>query len=248
MRQPMSSPVARKHQMRGGFKLMEVRMNSSPNLEHDIFVAQIENIESFAELMHAHINSWLAQGESLMSSSTIQDIFACIKQLFNMMGFRWGKHLIVPTVIYVDRFIGLTGKTDYPHIFNWLLISSLVTIKFWGEDEFDVDYNLTSFVSGISLRDIVKLEREFLGGLQYTLYLRHTDIEEWVVKNIHYFLLPPQSDNMVISTPFSSSSSPFGYNPNSTPLPEPSPSSSVFSPFGYDGMGQAISQITLACE
>jgi len=80
------------------------------------------------------------------------------------------KELLTPTLINAEKYVNkvgmLQGEED---LLNLLLVSALVTSKFWGDDG-TIELDTISEVSGKSKLEICGLERNFLGKIDYNLY------------------------------------------------------------------------------
>ncbi len=68
------------------------------------------------------------------------------------MGYRYMKNLLLPTVIYADKFVKKGGLVKECEVFRLLLISAVVTVKFW--EDCGIDVELVEAVSGISKKEI----------------------------------------------------------------------------------------------
>lgn len=171
-----------------------VDLSHSPLKKNSLFLKKhIRNAKELEkkqkkEIIYQQVNSWLGADQAKVDRATVKQLLKCLRQLITLMGFRYNKKLILPTFIYVDRFIQKHGHIEYKNLFNILLVSALVTLKFWEEDS-GVDMNLTSYVSGIPVKEITALERDFLGKIDYSLFLSPTDVEQWT-KNVRISAIP----------------------------------------------------------
>jgi hypothetical protein len=133
----------------------------------------LENERRISLIFHT-VNSWLKSNQCV-SDHAIKEYIRCIKQLVKLMGYRYKKNLLLPTVIYADKFVKKDGLIDESDIFRVLLVSALVTVKFWEDTGIDAD--LASYVSGFTKKEICDLERRFLNVIDYKLFLDNSDIE-----------------------------------------------------------------------
>ncbi|PRP80689.1 hypothetical protein PROFUN_11648 [Planoprotostelium fungivorum] len=105
----------------------------------------------------------------------VRDYFSCIKDLVKLMGYRYKKHLLLPTIIYMDRYIRKTGPIVPADFFRLLLTSAIVTVKFW--EDWGVDADLVQEVCGLSRKDIGNMERNFLSTIDYSLFLTPQEVD-----------------------------------------------------------------------
>lgn len=128
------------------------------------------------------INTWLRPGERI-ASFTLEQTIKSIKQLSHLMGLHFDKQLLVATMIYIEKFVKRHGALQFSDIYNVLIVASIITMKFWAEEQYRVDMDLTSYVSGIPKKQISTLERIFLGTIDYALFLDSSAIESWQVQH-----------------------------------------------------------------
>jgi len=126
------------------------------------------------ELVYQIVHSWLTIDQDPIPSHLLRDYFKCIKQLVKLMGYRYQKTLLFPTLIYADKFIQIDGPVSSDRIFHLLLISALVAVKMWEDTGIDMD--LISQVSGLPKKEISDMERNFLEKLEYKLFLTDKDL------------------------------------------------------------------------
>jgi hypothetical protein len=133
------------------------------------------------ESLHKRVNRWLLPGEQLYTRSRLAELIRCIRKLAKLMGFEYDFHMLLPTVMYLDRFVGSYGRINSTTCYRLFLVSAVVTLKFWGEERYGIDFKLCSYVSGIPVQEIAQLERVFLGpsGLQYNLFLRPEELDTY---------------------------------------------------------------------
>jgi hypothetical protein len=70
-----------------------------------------------------------------------------------------------------------TGQIATSQVFQVLLISALITVKFW--EDYGIDAQLVEEVVGIPARDINLMEMTFLRVIEWSLYLSEEDIEQF---------------------------------------------------------------------
>eukprot|EP01114_Cavostelium_apophysatum_P009210 TRINITY_DN22301_c0_g1_i1.p1 TRINITY_DN22301_c0_g1~~TRINITY_DN22301_c0_g1_i1.p1 ORF type:complete len:184 (+),score=32.34 TRINITY_DN22301_c0_g1_i1:184-735(+) len=134
------------------------------------------------ELIYQTINSWITSDHEPIEHEQLADYLGCIKQLCQLMGYHFKSNLLLPSVIYADKYVHTVGTLDRDQVFHLLLTSALVAIKFW-EDE-GVDIELTCEIFGIDRKYFVQLEKDFLITLDYELMLSTKDIETFAHANM----------------------------------------------------------------
>jgi len=160
---------------------VDLSFSSIKKKGHDRFLQKhIKNAKELAKtrtklFVNAKVNSWLKEGE--VSQHTIHTYFKCIKQLIKLMGYHYKKNLFWPTIIYADKFIRSSNPVQEDQLFQLILISALITVKFW--EDTGVDADLASYVSGLSKKQISDFERKFLKQIDYSLLLSNDDIQSF---------------------------------------------------------------------
>jgi len=123
-----------------------------------------------------HVNRWLVLDTPRLTEASLQDYLKCLKLFFKLMKYKFGSNLLLAAVIYADKFVQKQGSITENQLFNLLMISSIIAVKYW-EDYGDFDFKTLEYVSGIPKKTISTMERTFLGTLDYSLFLSATDIE-----------------------------------------------------------------------
>eukprot|EP01119_Soliformovum_irregulare_P004421 TRINITY_DN15414_c0_g1_i1.p1 TRINITY_DN15414_c0_g1~~TRINITY_DN15414_c0_g1_i1.p1 ORF type:complete len:196 (+),score=38.29 TRINITY_DN15414_c0_g1_i1:326-913(+) len=123
------------------------------------------------------VNGWIKAGQAKLDREMLKTYLDCIKNLIKLMGYRFTKTLLLPTIIYADKFVQSSGLLDSTQIFHLLLISSLVATKFW--EDTGADMNLASYISGISKKEICDMERTFLKSIDFALFIDQEDVDEF---------------------------------------------------------------------
>ncbi len=91
------------------------------------------------------------------------------------------RNLLFPTIIYADRYIKKRGQLPGTRdLFNLLLTSALVAVKMW--EDCGVNFKTVLKYTGITRKQICSMERQFLGALEYSLFLSAEDVIEFVTK------------------------------------------------------------------
>ncbi len=64
--------------------------------------------------------------------STMQRYFQCIKELIHLMGYHYKCTLLLPTVIYADRYVEKCGLLqNSADLFRLLLVAAMEAVKMW---------------------------------------------------------------------------------------------------------------------
>jgi len=122
-----------------------------------------------------HVNSWLAANQPQCSSDEINELIQVLKNMLKLMGYKLDQDLLSTCIIYAERYVKLEGAITQGQLFHLLLIAALVSVKMW--QDAGVDMELCSFVVGLPKKEISKMERRFLGILEWELFLDKKDIE-----------------------------------------------------------------------
>eukprot|EP01133_Synstelium_polycarpum_P008471 gene8471-9963_t len=86
---------------------------------------------------------------------------------------------VFPLVIYyADKFVQKCG-INHKQIFNLLLISSIISVKFYGETV-RCDYQTLGKYFNFTGKDLCYMERLFLNGIGYELYVHNNLIKEFL--------------------------------------------------------------------
>jgi len=144
------------------------------------------------------INDWLVPGNTV-APEMLEQTIACIKQLSLLMGFHFDKQLLVATMIYIEKFVQRHGPIQFADVFDLFVVASTVTMKFWAEEQYRVDMDLTSYVSGIPKKAISSMERVFLGTIEYSLFLDSNAVENWQLQ--HSILDQTSDSNFLTHSP-----------------------------------------------
>ncbi len=80
------------------------------------------------------------------------------------MDYSFDKTFVFASLMYVDKFVQNSGLIEPEEVFQTLLVSSLICVKFW--EDTGVDTELVSYVSGITSYHV-----NIKGSLRKTLTL-----------------------------------------------------------------------------
>lgn len=143
-----------------------------------------QHLASHEELSLCQVMSyWIAEEAEMLTVESAQHYLKLIRDimvLINPHSLR--DNLLVSTVFYADRFVKKRGvKLEEPRkAFLVLLISALVTIKMW--EDFEVKTETLERFTGISKKQLSVLERQFLGVLEYSLFVSYEDMVSFQIE------------------------------------------------------------------
>jgi len=117
---------------------------------------------------YKQISSWVSKP---IQDKELGDFYSVTKGLIGVLTSEDDvKELLAPTLINAEKYVNNVGKLQgEDDLLNLLLVSALVTSKFWGDDGW-IELDTIAEVSGKSKLEICKLERNFLGKIDYNLY------------------------------------------------------------------------------
>ncbi|EGG13627.1 hypothetical protein DFA_11388 [Cavenderia fasciculata] len=144
--------------------------------------------------------SWLAthDREYLANHKTV-DLVTAISDILNMIISLIELHRAPPFLLYLiihaaDRFVERTG-INHHQIFNLLLTSGIVNLKFWNEGLYIQNKTIADIFS-FNVKDLNTMERRFLFGLDYNLCVTEDQLSNYIVhiknqslSNIHPIML-----------------------------------------------------------
>ncbi|EFA81236.1 hypothetical protein PPL_06075 [Heterostelium album PN500] len=108
----------------------------------------------------------------------IDEIFDIILSLLEMM--KAPPSLLSSVVYYANKFVSRTG-IKHNQLFNLLLTSTIVTLKFWSEST-PINNRILADIFEFPVQDINLMERRFLTGIDYHLIITEEQIEIFLSK------------------------------------------------------------------
>jgi len=108
----------------------------------------------------------------------IDEIFDIILSILDMM--KSPGDLLTPVVYYANAFVNRAG-IKHNQLFNLLLTSTIVTLKFWSESA-PTNNKMMADIFEFPVNDINLMERRFLCGIDYNLQLNQTQIDNFLSK------------------------------------------------------------------
>lgn len=121
------------------------------------------------------VQSWVDKcSHSCPTAPEILRLFECVERLISLMEYDFSK-LLWPMLIYADTYVQRTAPVSQTRLFPLVIVAAALSMKMW--EDYGPDLDLTAHVSGVSKRDISKLERDFLDKLNFSLNLQMSDLE-----------------------------------------------------------------------
>ncbi|EGG13306.1 hypothetical protein DFA_11067 [Cavenderia fasciculata] len=132
------------------------------------------------------VYGWLIQHDPAYESTAfrrevlvaIDEIFDIVLAILEMM--KCSSNLLVPIIIYADKFVNRSG-IKHNQLFNLLLTSTVVTLKFWSEST-QVNNAIIAEIFNFSLKDMNLMERRFLIGVDYNLCLTSETVTMYLLQ------------------------------------------------------------------
>jgi len=149
------------------------------------------------DLLVLKMSQWLIEHDRLYyNSHVIEDIHDAIAEILdiitNLVGMlKSSSQMLAVIMLYADRFVKRSG-IKHNQLFNLLLTSTVVTVKFWNEAVVVSNKNIAQ-VFEFSLEDVNLMERRFLAGIEYALCLDETDVKSFLMSMIANAATPPFS-------------------------------------------------------
>jgi hypothetical protein len=107
---------------------------------------------------------------------TLNQLFVILLDLFEI--YKFPRHMFVPVVMYANRFVSKYG-IKHNQLFNLLLTSTLVTMKFW-DDTTPITNARIADAFRYSISEVRIMEMRFLKGLDYSLSLTTADVKMFI--------------------------------------------------------------------
>jgi len=131
---------------------------------------------------------WLKEYDGLYyESHLIEDIHEAIEEILsvimNLLGMlRTSSSMLMVIMVYADMFVKRSG-IRHNQLFNLMLTSSVVTVKFWNESVVVSNKNIARLFH-FALSDVNLMERRFLSGINYNLCI-FEDYVKTFITSIH---------------------------------------------------------------
>ncbi|EGG16122.1 hypothetical protein DFA_09794 [Cavenderia fasciculata] len=141
-------------------------------------------------ILGSRVYEWLADHDPVYISNlmyeeiteAINEIFDIILALLDML--KSSSSLLSPIVYYANKFVSKTG-IKHNQLFNLLLTSTIVTLKFWSESA-PTNNKMIADIFEFPVHDVNVMERRFLCGVDYQLTCSQTEIDTFLSQiNIH---------------------------------------------------------------
>jgi len=144
---------------------------------------------------------WLVEHDRLYyNSHVVADIHDAIAEILdiitNLVGMlKSSSHMLAVIILYADRFVKRSG-IKHNQLFNLLLTSTVVTVKFWNEAVVVSNRNIAQ-VFEFTLEDVNLMERRFLAGIEYALCLSEDDVKSFLNTIILDFMASADLSSLV---------------------------------------------------
>eukprot|EP01117_Protostelium_nocturnum_P002924 TRINITY_DN13854_c0_g1_i1.p1 TRINITY_DN13854_c0_g1~~TRINITY_DN13854_c0_g1_i1.p1 ORF type:complete len:198 (-),score=60.59 TRINITY_DN13854_c0_g1_i1:195-788(-) len=138
------------------------------------------------QVIYSTVESWILSSADpsgspsfapILNHEILNEYFDAIRDLIGLMGYHYKKHFLLPTVIYTDRYIKKSGSIDPSELFQLLLTSAIVTIKFW--QDWGIDAAIFEEATGITRKEMNARERKFLNTIDFELFLDGQGVEDF---------------------------------------------------------------------
>lgn len=142
------------------------------------------NGQSERDLLVHKMSQWLIQHDrQYYDSHVVADINDAIAEILdiitNLVGMlKSSSQMLAIIMLYADKFVKRSG-IKHNQLFNLLLTSTVVTVKFWNEAVVVSNKNIAQ-VFEFSLDDVNLMERRFLAGVDYGLVLSEDDVRTFL--------------------------------------------------------------------
>jgi hypothetical protein len=107
---------------------------------------------------------------------TLNQLFGILLDLFEI--YKFPRHMFIPVILYANRFVSKYG-IKHNQLFNLLLTSSLVAMKFW-DDTTPVTNSRVADAFRYSIQEVRIMEMRFLKGLDYSLSLTTDEVKMFI--------------------------------------------------------------------
>jgi len=107
---------------------------------------------------------------------TLNQLFGILLELFDL--YRFPRHMFIPVVLYANRFVTKYG-IKHNQLFNLLLTSSLVAMKFW-DDTTPITNTRIADAFRYSPSEVRIMEVRFLKGLNYSFSLTTDEVRMFI--------------------------------------------------------------------
>jgi len=149
------------------------------------------NGRSERDLLINKMSQWLIEHDRVYyNSHVVTDIHDAIAEILdiitNLVGMlKSSSQMLAVIMLYADRFVKRSG-IKHNQLFNLLLTSTVITVKFWNESVVVSNKNIAQ-VFEFSLEDVNLMERRFLAGVEYALVLSEEDVKTFLLSMLNDF-------------------------------------------------------------
>jgi uncharacterized membrane protein len=150
------------------------------------------------------MSQWLVEHDRLYyNSHVVSDIHEAIAEILdiitNLVGMlKSSSQMLGVIMLYADRFVKRSG-IKHNQLFNLLLTSTVVTVKFWNEAVVVSNKNIAQ-VFEFSLEDVNLMERRFLAGVEYNLCVSEADVKGFLISIIEQYYASNSTESSLVSS------------------------------------------------
>lgn len=130
------------------------------------------------------VNNWLSNMDEFFTQKTLNQ-FLCYLEVIaiSVVTDKSASLLIIPTIIYADKYIKKTKtRLTRQNVYYLLSISLTLSIKFWTDDKFFLDN--ASRALDIPKEKIMELEFKLLDKINWDLFLSKEDLQTYQINNL----------------------------------------------------------------
>lgn len=141
------------------------------------------------DLLINKMSQWLREHDSAYyNSHVVADIHDAIAEILDIITnlvsmLKTTSNMLAVIMLYADKFVKRSG-IKHNQLFNLLLTSTVVTVKFWNESVVVSNKNIAQ-VFEFSLEDVNLMERRFLAGVEFQLCLNEDDVKMFLLSMLN---------------------------------------------------------------
>ncbi|KAN0012006.1 hypothetical protein ACTFIU_000225 [Dictyostelium citrinum] len=132
------------------------------------------------------VYQWLTENDPVYTHTLVlEDVLDAVYEIFDIIVsilemLKSNSSLLAPIVYYSNSFVKRAG-IKHNQLFNLLLTSTIVTLKFWSESV-QIRNILLADIFEFPVKDINIMEKRFLSGIDYNLNISQTEISDFLAK------------------------------------------------------------------
>ncbi|KAN0049872.1 hypothetical protein ACTA71_002970 [Dictyostelium dimigraforme] len=132
------------------------------------------------------VYQWLTENDPVYTHTLVlEDVLDAVYEIFDIIisileMLKSNSSLLAPIVYYSNSFVKRAG-IKHNQLFNLLLTSTIVTLKFWSESV-QIRNILLADIFEFPVKDINIMEKRFLSGIDYNLNISQDEISEFLAR------------------------------------------------------------------